>query len=189
MITMPSVGSFRDQAPFTLDSLIEAANMLLHSSDGFMVSVRTVRYYITRGALEKPSGPPKFARYKFEHLIGIVAIRALQDQGRNLRQISEMLEPMWKDQQLDQALEIAEKFVESRTTAAELDRDALLEQMQHETSPEETDLPLEVIAWTSSVHRLKVSEAVTLEVDGKVDMQEALEEAKAKLEEMLQPTS
>jgi len=97
---VPTLENFRSCAPFDIDELADAAARLLRArpadrtrrKDGAKsddeISPRTIRYYISQGLLPGHRGSPKHARYGFEHLVGVVAIRAYQDLGHRLEQVS-----------------------------------------------------------------------------------------------------
>jgi DNA-binding transcriptional MerR regulator len=70
--------------PFTIDELVSAVNSVLRDRPDLAVSRRTIRFYVAQGIIPPPRGAPKFARYPFENLLTIVAIRRLQDQGDRL---------------------------------------------------------------------------------------------------------
>lgn len=81
---MPSIDDYRALAPFTLDELVAAVNSVLRDRPAIHVQARTVRYYIAQGLVPSPAGGPKYARYAFEHLQRIVAIRTWLDEGVSL---------------------------------------------------------------------------------------------------------
>lgn len=64
-----------------------AANSLLRAHPDLMVGRRTVRYYIQEGILPPPSGAPKYARYRYEHLLRLVLVRLLLIKGFRLEAI------------------------------------------------------------------------------------------------------
>ncbi|MBS1704745.1 MAG: MerR family transcriptional regulator [Armatimonadetes bacterium] len=84
---MSVLATYRKYAPFTADRLIEAANVVLSNSGSPALSKRTLRFYTAQGVVPRPLGSPKFARYGYEHLLTLLAARALQDQGFKLHQI------------------------------------------------------------------------------------------------------
>lgn len=86
---MSILTAYRKYAPFTADRLIEAANAILGDKAGPMIAKRTLRFYTSQSVVPRPLGSPKFARYGYEHLLTMVAARALQDQGMKLAQIKE----------------------------------------------------------------------------------------------------
>lgn len=92
---MPKVETYRRLAPFGARELVDSANALLRGRDRLRISERTLRYYISQKLLPPPEGPPKIARYSFEHLVGLIAIRGLQDRGVSLDRIRDELAPLW----------------------------------------------------------------------------------------------
>lgn len=88
---MPELEKYRRLAPFSARELLGAANSLLRSKPGLEISERTLRYYISEGLLPPPEGPTKLARYSFGHLVGLVAVRFLQDHGISLGRIRDEL--------------------------------------------------------------------------------------------------
>lgn len=77
----------RSHPPYTVDALVSAANSFLQPRGAAPVTKRTLRFYTTQGVVPSPLGSPKFARYGYEHLLTLLAARALQDQGSKLEQI------------------------------------------------------------------------------------------------------
>ncbi|MBL8086615.1 MAG: MerR family transcriptional regulator [Chthonomonas sp.] len=59
---------------------------------------RTLRFYTTQGVVPRPLGSPKFARYGYDHLLSLLASRALQDQGLKLEQIKHELSDLSRGQ-------------------------------------------------------------------------------------------
>ena len=64
------------------------------------VSRRTVRYYVQEGLLPAPLGVGRGHHYAREHLERLLEVKALQEQGRSLAEIREVLadgapEPVW----------------------------------------------------------------------------------------------
>lgn len=92
---MPQLEAYRRLAPFSARELLESANALLRGRQRLHISERTLRYYISQKVLPSPEGPPKIARYSFEHLVGLLAIRGLQDRGVSLDRIRDELAPLW----------------------------------------------------------------------------------------------
>lgn len=88
---MPTVDDYQALAPFSLDELVTAANAVLRDRPHVKVQVRTVRYYISEGFLNPPSGGPKFARYGMDHLRRLVQIRTWLDEGVSLAEAANRL--------------------------------------------------------------------------------------------------
>ena len=84
---MSTLESYRDVAPFSARELVNAANSILRNKPDLEISERTLRYYVSQDLLPPPEGPTKFARYSFNHLVALAAIRFLQDQGISLDRI------------------------------------------------------------------------------------------------------
>lgn len=112
---MPRVEAYRRLAPFGARELVDSANALLRGRERLQISERTLRYYISQKLLPPPEGPPKIARYSFEHLVGLIAIRGLQDRGVSLDRIRDELAPLWtRDARALQAtLGVLESWLES----------------------------------------------------------------------------
>lgn len=72
---MPKVDDYAALAPFDMKELVEAANAVLRDAPELRVQERTVRYYISKGLLAPPQGPPKKARYGLDHLRRLETIR------------------------------------------------------------------------------------------------------------------
>lgn len=112
---MPKVEAYRRLAPFGARELVDSANALLIGRDRLRLSERTLRYYISQKVLPPPEGPPKIARYSFEHLVGLIAIRGLQDRGVSLDRIRDELAPLWTgdERALAATLGVLEYWLES----------------------------------------------------------------------------
>lgn len=79
--------------PCTAKDLLKHASAILESLGLQGIRDRTLRYYIQNGVVPPPIGSPKFARYDFRHLQGLVTARALQNQGMKLMQIRSQMAP------------------------------------------------------------------------------------------------
>ncbi len=78
---------YRAHPPVTADMLVLTANEFLARRGAQLVSKRTLRFYTAQDVVPSPMGSPKFARYGYEHLLTLLAARALQDQGMKLDKI------------------------------------------------------------------------------------------------------
>ncbi|MCC6685378.1 MAG: MerR family transcriptional regulator [Fimbriimonadaceae bacterium] len=83
----PELLPYANMPPCTAKELIGHANKVLRAMGLPDVQIRTLRFYIAQGVVPPPVGSPKFARYDFQHLRGIVSSRALQNEGLTLTQI------------------------------------------------------------------------------------------------------
>lgn len=94
-----------------LEELAELANRLLDARHvvvrdgraGDRVDARTIRFYQTLGIVPKPAYEGRRAIYERDHLVRVVASKALQAEGYSLAQIQGAL-PMRKTDELTQAL-------------------------------------------------------------------------------------
>jgi len=94
-----------------LEELAELANRLLDARHvvvrdgraGDRVDARTIRFYQTLGIVPKPAYEGRRAIYERDHLVRVVASKALQAGGYSLAQIQGAL-PMRKTDELTQAL-------------------------------------------------------------------------------------
>lgn len=112
---MPKVEAYRRLSPFGARELVDSANALLRRRDRLRITERTLRYYISQKLLPPPEGPPKIARYSFEHLVGLIAIRGLQDRGVSLERIRDELAPLWTGdaRALEATLGVLDHWLES----------------------------------------------------------------------------
>ena len=99
---------YSNLGPFTIDELVSAVNSVLRDRPDLAISKRTIRFYVSQGIIPPPRGAPKFARYPFENLLTIVAIRRLQDQGDKL-EIAQKRAIQVRTNDLDEAI----RWVES----------------------------------------------------------------------------
>lgn len=93
---MPSLSEFLRLSPFSLPELVDAVNAVLRARPALLIRERTVRFYISKRVIPGPLGSPKLARYEVEHLVRIVALRLLQDQGIPLDEASSRLNRMFQ---------------------------------------------------------------------------------------------
>ena len=56
------------------------------------VPVRTIRYYIARGLIDRPIGEKRGAYYVLRHAEQLAAIRRWQESGLSLERVSELLQ-------------------------------------------------------------------------------------------------
>lgn len=61
------------------------------------VSVRTLRYYVSSGVLDKPTGETRNARYGTHHLDQVRNIKRLQEEGLTLNRILEIKKESLRD--------------------------------------------------------------------------------------------
>jgi DNA-binding transcriptional MerR regulator len=66
---------------FTLDQLSALTDLLL----------RTIRYYIQLGLVDRHEGDRKHARYTQKHLDQVLQVRAMADQGMPLERIKQLI--------------------------------------------------------------------------------------------------
>ena len=79
--------NYRTTPPMTADALILVVNEFLSDRGALLISKRTLRFYTSQGVVPHPLGSPKLARYGYEHLLSLLASRALQDQGQRIDNI------------------------------------------------------------------------------------------------------
>ncbi len=99
--------SVRNRGYSTLDELVtEAARMIPHIAQEqprYKVSIypdgRTIRYYINKGLVDRPSASPgRNPRFNYRHLLQVLAIKHLQAQYLPLNKIKGMLAGLDKRQ-------------------------------------------------------------------------------------------
>ena len=66
---------------FTLDQLSALTDL----------SLRTIRYYIQLGLVDRHEGDRKHARYTQKHLDQVLQVRAMADQGTSLERIKQLI--------------------------------------------------------------------------------------------------
>lgn len=198
---MPGLDAYTVLAPFQMEELVDAANSILRDRPRLHVSKRTVRYYVAQSILPAPRGAPKFARYTMEHLARLVGARLLQEDGRNLEEVSDTLARMFRrgeaggvlqvQQWLDggshssrpvgstEPLRARESYVAesqpllARSMVFELTADASA------PSPSGASIPIETL-------KFELTRDTTLEVRRDRPLEIALEEALKALSEVLQ---
>ncbi len=88
---MPKLSDYKLLAPFTADELVNNANALLRHIPDAQVQKRTLRFYSSQGLLPPPEGPRSQARYSYEHLVILVALRVFKYLGMRLDRIEGMI--------------------------------------------------------------------------------------------------
>ncbi len=176
---------FRGLGPFTLDELVEAANTVLQRKGAEPLTRRTVRYYIVEGLVPQAEGPPKFARYTFDHLVAVVATRALQDEGLTLDEIRrEMRELRISERIASRATRWLDQPGPARRSAANWYPDAALLQRLSTAPPAGPPTPPSPDVG-HPVRRIPLSPDLTLELREGADLTTALREVINKLIEMM----
>lgn len=117
---MPRLRDFSAVAPFTLEELVDCANRVLAHRPRLLVSVRTLRYYISEGVVSKPIGSTRYARYTMEHFGQVVATRCRQDQGESLEETKKWLSGFQGN--TDALIESAEAILERVSESTDQDR-------------------------------------------------------------------
>ncbi len=107
---MPTLAEFLRLSPFSLPELVDAVNAVLRARPALLIRERTVRFYISKRVIPGPFGSPKLARYEVEHLVRIVALRLLQDQGIPLDEASSRLNRMF-EMGLDRVVEQIDRML------------------------------------------------------------------------------
>ncbi len=166
-------------ASFLLEDLIHAVNDLLVPQNIQGINKRTVRFYISRGLIPPAIGPSRHARYNYEHLIRIIAIKKLQIEGLDLNQIQETLSQNLKmqDSQFEKSIqEWIEKDFNSRPFLHESSRRYNLKKRK---SLEEADPK-----WLE-IKKIKLTANMSLEIAGDRFSKEELKEALKQLERLI----
>ena len=91
-----------DQHPFLIDSLQMTVELYNKNMDTTFtldqlsaltdLSLRTIRYYIQMGLVERHEGDRKHARYTQRHLDQLLQVRAMADQGMPLERIKHQMQ-------------------------------------------------------------------------------------------------
>lgn len=176
---MPDLRDYRKLEPYSVDELLSIAHALLRDKAGHDVSVRLLRYYTSEGILPKAIGSPKFARYGYEHLVGMLAARALLDQGRKLEEAKQAIEGIHQGE-----TEVAERIAEEwlGTVRAPASPPSLRFSMS--SYPQEMQ-SFSTFREAQNVLRIPLTKRSTLEVSGDADIDRELSEALRKLERLL----
>lgn len=157
-----SLKEYRTHPPFTADVLILTANDLLAAKSAQLVSKRTLRFYTAQNVVPPPLGSPKFARYGYEHLLSLLAARALQDQGMKLEQIRTEVSEVLRGR-YDRIEALVEGWLEAG--APILDRLLKVREIQGTYDANSTlDTYAKLAKQGSPALRIKLSPAMVLEV-------------------------
>ncbi len=90
----PFLDAARREQPYDIHRLVTLANAALASVGEEPIGRRTVRYYADEGLLPPPEGPPRLARYGYEHLLRILAARLFQREGLTLEEIKARIDAL-----------------------------------------------------------------------------------------------
>ena len=174
---MSLLTGYRRYAPFTIDKLLEAANAILASGGAAPVLKRTLRFYTSQKVVPRPLGSPKFARYGYEHLLILLASRALQDQGMKLQQIAHEVEEV-KRGQFTRLEKLVEEWLSNRPIGLVRERgDAYVVDTDEMTAKS--------LGIGQLVRQFPLTPNATLSVSGNVLIRAELEEARNAIEAML----
>jgi len=161
-----------------VDELLSIAHSLLRDKTGHDVNIRLLRYYTSEGILPKAIGSPKFARYGYEHLVGLLAARALLDQGRKLEEAKQTIEGIHQGD-IGEAERIAEEWLGTERVMFS-PRSLALSRTDRDEKP-----LFNLFREAQSVLRIPLTKRTTLEVSGDTDIDRELGEALRKLERLL----
>lgn len=177
---MSLLSGYRKYAPFTADRLIEAANSLLPQTGVPEISKRTLRFYTAQGVVPRPLGSPKFARYGFEHLLTLLAARALQDRGMKLHQIVNEVEEIRRGQ-FARMESVVEDWIRHTN--------AIYSHAVREPLPQDYDQPDTLLAEQYGAGQLQrvinLSPSTSLSISGKAVLKEELDGARKAIESLL----
>lgn len=139
---------YHESAPWRLPELVELADELLTAA-GFPrdkpTSERTVRFYVSRGAVHAPYGRGAGSSWGYRHLIELLAVRMLQQSGETLDAIAELRE------------KAGERGLE-RLVADRLGPAFFRPRLVRERTAEPTSLPVLAAEW----HRVPLGEGAEL---------------------------
>lgn len=155
-----NLSAYRKNAPYKVGELIQALDSLLGRG---VISIRTLRFYGSRGIVPRPLGAPKYARYGYEHLLSILAAKMLQDRGQKLDFIATDLAPIREG-----SFDSFEREVEAWLTG-NIARESL-KGYGHSDRP---------------TRRIALTPLCTIEIEGGTDLRKALEEVKPALEAVI----
>lgn len=89
-----SLGRYAGMPPLTLRDLASLAAAVVEAGLPGERRVRTpptersIRFYISRGCVDKPAGRGATASYGYRHLLQVLFVRASQEAGRNLDEVA-----------------------------------------------------------------------------------------------------
>lgn len=89
-----SLGRYWGMPPLTLRDLASLATAVVETGRpgegraGAPPSERSIRFYISRGCVDKPVGRGATASYGYRHLLQVLFVRASQDAGRSLEDVA-----------------------------------------------------------------------------------------------------
>ncbi len=168
---MPSLRDYESLAPFSIEELVDAVNSLTRDSPRLKVSLRTIRFYISRDLLPRPLGAPKVARYGMEHLLRTVAYRCMQESGRSLEESKREMDLVIRN--IPEAIEHVEMLLHRPVLS-------VIESSVHRSlslQPRVARLPVQ-----ETVTKIRLTPSAVLEHSGESGDIEDLKEALAALE-------
>jgi DNA-binding transcriptional MerR regulator len=178
-----SIKEFRSHPPFTADVLILRANELLAARGAQIISKRTLRFYTGQDVVPKPLGSPKFARYAYEHLLSLVAARALQDQGQKLQQIKQEVSEVARGR-LDRLESLVDKWMDNGVSVS-----GRFAQIKEGTADFAGDTEMDAIKTITKLGtsnlRVRLSGAVSLEISDTASIKAELGKAHKELGRIL----
>lgn len=156
-----NLAAYRKTAPYKVGELLHALDTLLGRG---VITIRTLRFYGSRGIVPRPLGAPKYARYGYEHLLSILAAKMLQDRGQKLDLIATDLAPI-REGRFDSFEEEVEAWLTGNTAR---------------------EIPKRYRHSDRSARRIALTPHCTVEVESSADLRQALEEARPALDMLIE---
>lgn len=179
---MARLSEYKQIAPFSAEELLDSASALLRDKPGHEVSLRLLRYYTSEGLVPKAIGSSKFARYGYEHLVGLLAIRALLDQGKKLEDAKEELSGIHEGE-VAVAEQVATEWLEAFSSQPQ--NMAYAMRPPAGIPPQRFALESRWSNSTQNVLRISLSKHTTLEISADADVDRELSESIEKISKIL----
>jgi DNA-binding transcriptional MerR regulator len=194
-IHVPKLTQYKPLEPFSMDELVEAANVLMRGKSQAPISSRTVRYYVSEGILPPPRGAPKVARYSYNHLVRLLGAKVLQEGGLRLNAINAGIEA-WNKSSPISLEEMIQRWLDGEELVI-----AAPNMMEDKSNPPSRSFQSEKVQEQRAhfnvlsrspgdiVRRIPLTSLVTLEISGNAELERELPRAMKALEKLIQEIS
>lgn len=174
--------------PMSSNEFIALANELM-GGRALEVTKRTLRFYTSKGVVPSPTGSLKFARYGYPHLLSLLVTKALQDRGRQIRDIRESLEAIHRGEYDQAELEVDRWLAQRPPQSSSVGLGFVAERgAVYRTGSDSQENEFDALSGAIEVRRYRLTPHVTLEIEpgSSMDQAEELEDALAQLDRMVQ---
>lgn len=179
---MLTLSGYKEYSSFSADGLVNTVNELLQSKGLHPFTKRALRYYISEGVLPSAIGPAKFARYRYEHLLGILAARMFQYRGFRLDDIKVELAKLHTPEAGNIEKEVDDWIAEPSLGSSQIYD--LRKNYQTKQGTSRTFIPL-----STSLQRIQLTQHICIEIREGANLENELRKARREIDNMIKTYS